>query len=353
MARDNAPTTTLHHYRFKSAIATPTGHHLTIDPTVRYPDDIGADAVLLGTGQYSQVMSSRDKYTGDQVAIKIILTTPKRTKIDFQRELKILTKLATLPSSPIARFCKFLDWFPINDGYCIAFEQYEGTLESVLVDETMPSLATHQVKEISRQLIQGVKYLHEHGIAHGDLNPTNVMFVSLAKTRQTYYGLDDEFHHRNILKKTEIRIIDFGSAGPKGTFRVHDVEERGYSAPEILLYLMPTETIDHFAIGCIICEMLTYKPLFPSFGGGRFETLTIMVRILGPFTDLMRTRMDDLARPLNPDVVRFLRNTKRLDKRIEDPDARRLIVKLTKPDKEKRGDLGVLEKNNFIRIFEL
>ncbi|KAJ7750577.1 kinase-like domain-containing protein [Mycena metata] len=179
------------------------------------------------------------------------------------------------------------------------------------------------------------------------------MFINTGKTTQSFYGLDNTFRDHTIITSTEIRVIDFGSATETTNWCEGTRGTPGYQAPEIVM--------DHFAIGCIIAEMLTYKPLIPCFSGDREETMSFMDRILGPFPELMRHRIEkELPSPfgfdgviLNGRATLYLDIVKTAAERIEDPEAAHLIQVLTNLNASKRGNLKSMEKWRFLRSYEM
>ncbi|KAJ7135558.1 kinase-like domain-containing protein [Mycena epipterygia] len=231
----------------------------------------------LGIGKHSRVVAATDRHTKSTVAIKIMPRTGPSSvdEADFQHEIRVLTRLMQLPRSSVAYV------------------------------------------------------LHENGIIHTDLHPDNIMFLSAKKTTQTFYGLDDSFHDRTVLKSTEIRIIDFGCVDEDATNCEGLTGTSGYQAPEVIMEWKWTNRVDHFAIGCIIAEMITHQPLVPRFSGTREETLTIMDTILGPFPDPLKATIEEDIPSLygfdgwilSGRAVLFLDIAKKIKDQIEDADA--------------------------------
>lgn len=121
------------------------------------------------------------------------------------------------------------------------------------------------IKKITAQLFKGLAGMHAKGIAHRDLKPENV-----------------------LLKNGEVRICDVGSAkvidmSPK-RMNTPYVVSRYYRAPELILASSHYDTsIDIWAVGCMLFEMLTKIAIFP----GESEGLQLieMQMILGPPTE--------------------------------------------------------------------
>lgn len=52
------------------------------------------------------------------------------------------------------------------------------------LEHTLKNGAWHEwdIKEVTRQLLNGLKIMHDHGIIHGDINPQVTLQVSYDKT---------------------------------------------------------------------------------------------------------------------------------------------------------------------------
>ena len=115
------------------------------------------------------------------------------------------------------------------------------------------------------QTLQGLAYMHAHNLFHRDLKPENLLCE----------GNSDD-------PAPTIKIADFGLAkeiNAKPPFTDY-VSTRWYRAPEILLrapdYNAP---IDIFAMGAIMAELFTMKPLFP--GSSELDQIQKICHVLG------------------------------------------------------------------------
>ncbi len=111
-----------------------------------------------------------------------------------------------------------------------------------------------------RNITSGLSVVHELGILHRDLKPTNVLCTGFGD-RETF------------------KIVDFGIArsAEAGTFMDAGIGTPGYSAPE-QIYSQGAKLgppCDVFGFGSLTYYILTGRPLF------RFETLIDMVRVVG------------------------------------------------------------------------
>ena len=106
-------------------------------------------------------------------------------------------------------------------------------------------LSLEKIQAIVRQILKALSYIHHLGFMHRDIKPENL-----------------------LLQGQTCKIADFGlsrlNRKEKEPPLTHSISTRWYRAPELLLcsaqYGPP---IDIFAVGCVMVEMMTLKPLFP------------------------------------------------------------------------------------------
>ena len=117
-----------------------------------------------------------------------------------------------------------------------------------------------EIRHIIRQIALGLDYIHQHGFFHRDIKPENVLVQNQTTIKLGDFGLVKEIRHPTPF--TEY------------------VSTRWYRAPENVLgsrsYNYP---VDIFALGCIMAELYTFRPLFP--GSSELDQLEKITRILG------------------------------------------------------------------------
>ncbi len=127
-------------------------------------------------------------------------------------------------------------------GPCIVMEWVEGmTLKQWLADG---SHSAGECREVLRQLLDAVEYIHHAGIVHRDLKPSNIMIARLGG---------------------QVKIIDFGlaDADSSATFK-QAAGTRGYTSPEQLAGGEPDVRNDIYSLGVIIGEL---EPLAARYDG--------------------------------------------------------------------------------------
>lgn len=197
---------------------------------------------LLGSGSFGYVFEAYDKNRDCKVALK------RTTKAgDYvSREYEVLELLKGCQNC-----IQILDIFYSKSeddklAQNLVFEFCKDNLESMITE--MKGKKEHftidEVRNFAKQILTGLKEIHEREIVHRDLKPENVL----------------------VNEDGEVKICDFGSSkilDPNGKNTPYIVS-RYYRAPELILGVSNyTDKIDIWATGCIIAELLMLKPLFP------------------------------------------------------------------------------------------
>jgi serine/threonine-protein kinase len=126
-------------------------------------------------------------------------------------------------------------------------------LRQVVIDwhpgDDHPHLMPGVAVAIVRDCLSGLHSLHQDGIVHGDIKPSNIMIM-----RRTGHA----------------EIVDLGSA-----FELSDppkaiIQTPAYAAPEALDGGLPTPQSDQASLGYVLIELLTGRRIFPR-GASRAE----------------------------------------------------------------------------------
>ena len=94
----------------------------------------------------------------------------------------------------------------------IVLEWCEGpALQAVL--DARGALALDEAREVLRQCLQALRYLHGRGIVHRDIKPANVMFVeSLLHEPNPSAAARRRALREVSVRDRQIKLIDFGLA---------------------------------------------------------------------------------------------------------------------------------------------
>lgn len=128
---------------------------------------------LINAGGMGEVFRGTNVFSGDSVAIKIVLQSlahdPKVAAL-FKREAKVLCQLA---DQAIVRYYNFVHDAAL-DRFCLIMEFIDGMPLSEHVKVTGP-LPLAEAKRLLKRLALGLERAHKMEVVHRDLSPDNVM----------------------------------------------------------------------------------------------------------------------------------------------------------------------------------
>ncbi|XP_009400730.2 cyclin-dependent kinase F-4 [Musa acuminata AAA Group] len=208
----------------------------------------------VGDGTFGTVWRAINKQSGEVVAIKQM----KRKYYSWEeclnlREVKCLRRL----NHP--NIIKLKEVIRENDVLYLVFEYMECNLYQLMKDRNKP-FTEDEIRDWCFQIFRALAYMHHRGYFHRDLKPENLLVT------------------KNVLK-----IADFGLAREalsKPPFTEY-VSTRWYRAPEILLQSSVYDSaVDMWAMGAIMAELFTLRPLFP--GSSEADEIYKICSILGP-----------------------------------------------------------------------
>ncbi|XP_017762019.1 PREDICTED: serine/threonine-protein kinase Doa isoform X2 [Eufriesea mexicana] len=229
----------------------------------------------LGEGTFGKVVKVKDLQMDHVMALKIIKNVEKYREA-AKLEINALEKIAIKDPEGQHLCVKMLDWFNYHGHMCIAFEMLGLSVFDFLRDNSYQPYPLEHVRHIGYQLCYAVKFLHDNKLTHTDLKPENILFVD-----SDYESIYSSKKRRDIrrVKRTDIRLIDFGSATFDHEHHSTIVSTRHYRAPEVILELGWSQPCDVWSIGCILFELYLGITLFQTHDNR--EHLAMMERILG------------------------------------------------------------------------
>lgn len=153
----------------------------------------------------------------------------------------------------------------------------------------------NHVQAFARQLFKSVSFLHDLSLVHTDLKPENILLTDSSFDPKPYTPTRTARRSsnsttapatkiRNVLRNTEVHLIDFGSAIFNDEYHSSVVSTRHYRAPEIILGTGWSYPCDVWSIGCILIEFCTGEALFQTHDN--LEHLALMEKIIGHKIDL-------------------------------------------------------------------
>lgn len=207
----------------------------------------------LGDGTYGSVLLAVNRQTGEVTAVKKM-----KKKFYTWQECMQLREVQSLKKLNHPNIIKLKEVIRENDELFFVFEYMDNNLYQYSKDRDKP-FPEAKIRNIIYQVFQGLAFMHKHGFFHRDIKPENL-----------------------LVRGDTCKVADFGLAREirsRPPFTDY-VSTRWYRAPEVLLrstsYNSP---IDIWAMGCIIAELFTLRPLFP--GSSEADEIYKICSVLG------------------------------------------------------------------------
>jgi serine/threonine-protein kinase len=258
-------------------------------PIVRPRDSEGADGTVryridgeIARGGMGTVLKGRDPDLGRDVALKV-LREDHRDNPDlirrFIEEAQIGGQLQHPGIVPIYELGTFADCRPF-----FSMKLVKGhTLAELLDGRAGPADDLPRLLSIYQAVCQTVAYAHARGVIHRDLKPSNVMVGSFGEVQVMDWGLakvlprggvvDDARAGTSGRQETVIATARSGSDQPGLSHAGSVMGTPSYMAPEQARGEIDQvdERADVFALGSILCEVLTGAPAFRGRSVGEIQ----------------------------------------------------------------------------------
>jgi serine/threonine protein kinase len=228
----------------------------------------------IGSGTYGVVYKAADTNNPNDkhVAIKKIskafgsLILAKRTL----REIQILSSLSHENIIGLLRVSEShdddLDELITHKDIYLVLDLMESDLHRVIYSDQ--NISVDHLMYFIYQLLNGVSFIHSARIVHRDLKPSNILVNSNCQIKIGDFGMARCLSCVNIdaSKNNDYLLTQY-------------VATRWYRAPELMYIKNYSEKIDIWSLGCILSELVTRRPLFPSKNS--FGSLKLIFESLG------------------------------------------------------------------------
>jgi CTD kinase subunit alpha len=203
--------------------------------------------IQVGEGTYGKVYKSQNVITRDFVALK-------KLRMESEREgfpITAMREIRLLQSFDHDNVVSLLEIMVESKQIHMIFNYAEHDLTGILSNPDISLTAGH-CKNLFRQLLQGMDYLHSKRVIHRDIKGSNLL----------------------IDRNGVLKITDFGLARKMKPIDLHDPisGESDYTNRVITLWYRPPELllgttsygreVDMWGVGCLLVELFTKKALF-------------------------------------------------------------------------------------------
>lgn len=199
---------------------------------------------LIGCGAYGRVYMGMNLDSGELLAIKQVLIAANCSSKDkaqaqiqeLEEEVKLLRNL----SHP--NIVRYLGTAREDDALNILLEFVPGGSIASLLGK-FGSFTEPVIRMYTKQLLQGLEYLHNNGIMHRDIKGANILVDNKGCIKLADFGAS---------KKVVELVTITGAKSMKGT--------PYWMAPEVIRQTGHSLPADIWSVGCTVIEMATGKP---------------------------------------------------------------------------------------------
>lgn len=202
----------------------------------------------LGSGSFATVYRATKKTDKTQYAVKVIKKgNLKQDELAvLQDEVDILNKIKH------PNVVQLMEMYENKNKMFMVLELLEGgeLFDSILAKG---SYSEKEASEVTRSVVDAIKYLHGVGVVHRDLKPENLMYAH---------------KHHSVNEPHNVKITDFGlakhlkSTGTNAGGMTTACGTPGYVAPEVLNNTAYGPQVDMWSIGVILYILLCGFPPF-------------------------------------------------------------------------------------------
>lgn len=202
------------------------------------PQNLFRSFLQIGQGAYGEVYTARHTKNDEQVAIKVM-------HVKNSRDMKhICNEIFLLKSCTHPNIVQYIESYYYDYTVWMVMKYYNGgTLQHLLRNV---ELAEHEIRSISRQVLEGLKYLHHKNLVHRDIKSENILLSS----------------------EGVIAIADLGFCAQLLTALESTMPISGSSywiAPEMLRHEPYGSKVDIWSFGCVLVEMAERRPPYGEY----------------------------------------------------------------------------------------
>lgn len=352
--------------------------------SVSLPDDFWVDVIDLHEefSDQSKLIGKRGKTLGKTSTAKVTLMVRKgfpnelyavkeyrgksanETAAEYEKKVKSEYSIAKSLHHPniveTVRLCTYNGRFNHVMEYCS-----EGDLFGLIKQGYLkqPDRLADRLC-LFKQLVQGVHYLHAHGIAHRDIKVENLLITSTSKLKITDFGVSDVFSgiHPGLrqaggqcgIDMSDVRLSDPGICGSIPYIAPEVFEKKSKLRPNTFQPLGINKTLGQYDPRCLDVWSSAVVMIYIVFGGCIWNSAEIGKADNKHYESLVRgwtkweakhEEYDKMSDVDYPHVEAF-------DKAVNPPALRKMLLGMLHPNPAKRFTIDQVAGNRWLRNVE-
>lgn len=200
---------------------------------------------LIGRGSFGSVYLALNVTTGEMLAVKQVVVSGSS---DESEGLDALHKeVETMKDLDHLNIVQYLGFEQKKNTYSLFLEYVAGgSISSCL--KTLGKFDEPLVRYITRQVLEGLRYLHSNGILHRDLKADNLLLETDGTCKISDFGISkksQDIYSNNAEMSMQGTVFWMA---PEVIHSIVEDKKQGYSAK-----------VDIWSLGCVVLEMLAGK----------------------------------------------------------------------------------------------
>nr|XP_039250958.1 mitogen-activated protein kinase kinase kinase 3-like [Styela clava] len=191
---------------------------------------------MLGRGAFGAVYGAVDK-NGFEFAVKEVPKDGVEEK-SLREEVKVLGKLSH------TNIVQFYGCAGDNQKIYMYMEIMQGSIKDI-IDNSGKTIPQGQARKYTKDLVQGLVYLHQNGVVHNDIKCANVLLDYNGIAKLADMGVSKKHDQETLISYTDEQV---------GTI--------AWMSPEVSEGRDSGKRSDVWSMGCTVYEMLKGKPPF-------------------------------------------------------------------------------------------
>ncbi|KRX04195.1 Protein kinase-like domain [Pseudocohnilembus persalinus] len=220
---------------------------------------------IIDEGAFGKVYEGVDINGETFYAIKTVEFSGSYDKIirdiqNLKNEVQLLQKLDCHPN-----IVKFYGYQVADDkkSVDIIMEKIDGSSLKQIIKTVDGNIDPSIIRLYTKQILEGVKYLHNNGIIHRDLKGANIMVHNTEGIKLIDFGTSKQFKI-NQITKDDVHLCKSFKGSPY------------WMAPEIVKKTGHNEKTDIWSIGCVVIEMFLGRPPYSDLVKNKEDLLNVM-----------------------------------------------------------------------------